>query len=330
MKILIVANGTIPVRLYGGTQRVIWGLGKELAKSGHRVSYLVAPDSTCDFAEILPYDSSLPIHKQIPEDVDIIHFNVLLPGLEKLTSPYVITMHGNVNWLHKFDRNTIFISSNHAARHGSDCFVHNGLDWDEYTKPSLTATRKYFHFLGKASWKIKNVQGAIDVIKRTRSEKLNVLGGVRFNLNMGMRFTFTPRAKFYGMVGGKEKDALLQHSKGLLSPVRWHEPFGLSIIESLFYGCPVFGTPYGSFPEIVTEDVGFLSNSCDEIVQEIQDIKKYSNSRCHDYAVENFNSAKMATAYIVKYEQVLAGEQLNPFSPQLKKIQETKYLEWRR
>jgi len=330
MKILIVANGTIPVRLYGGTQRVVWGLGKELAKSGHRVSYLVAPGSSCDFAEILPYDSTLPIHKQIPGDVDIIHFNVLLPGLEKLTKPYVITMHGNVNSLHEFDQNTIFISNSHAARYGSDCYVYNGLDWAEYTKPSFSATRKHFHFLGKASWKLKNVQGAIDIIKRTRSERLKVMGGVRFNLNMGLRFTFTPRAQFYGMVGGKEKDALLQHSKGLLSPVRWHEPFGLSIIESLFYGCPVFGTPYGSLPEIVTEDVGFLSRSCDKIVRELQDIEKYSNSHCHDYAVEKFNSGRMADAYISKYEQVFAGEKLNPLSPQLKKIQEIKYLEWKR
>ncbi|MFT7377318.1 MAG: hypothetical protein ACI88Z_001146, partial [Sphingobacteriales bacterium] len=28
MRILIVNTGTIPVNLYGGTERVIWGLGK--------------------------------------------------------------------------------------------------------------------------------------------------------------------------------------------------------------------------------------------------------------------------------------------------------------
>ncbi|RUM40050.1 MAG: glycosyltransferase family 4 protein [Desulfocapsa sp.] len=328
MKILIVANGTIPVRLYGGTQRVVWGLGKELAKSGHRVSYLVAPDSSCDFAEILPFDATLPIHKQIPPDTEIIHFNVPTLGLEKLKTPYIITMHGNINSLHEFDQNTIFISADHAARYGSDCYVHNGLDWNEYTKPSMTATRRYFHFLGKAAWRIKNVRGAIDIIKRTKKEKVKILGGVRFNLNMGLRFTFTPRAQFYGMVGGKEKDKLLQHSKGLLTPVRWHEPFGLSVIESLFYGCPVFGTPYGALPEIVAKDVGFLSKNCDEIAQELLDIDHYSNRYCHDYAVENFNAAKMADSYVVKYEQVLAGEKLNARSPKLLKIQESKYLEW--
>jgi hypothetical protein len=30
MNILIVENSIIPVRLYGGTERVVWDLGKEL------------------------------------------------------------------------------------------------------------------------------------------------------------------------------------------------------------------------------------------------------------------------------------------------------------
>ena len=243
MKILLVGNGRIPVTLYGGTQRVIWGLGRELVKAGHKVTYLTGAGSICDFAKTLPLDLEKPIHTQIPADIDIIHFHVLLPGLEKLQVPYVITMHGNINFDHAFDLNTIFISKNHAARFGSDCFVHNGLAWEEYTAPSFTASRDSFHFLGKAAWKIKNVQGAIDIIKKTKAESLRVLGGVRFNLKMGVRFTLTPRARFYGMVGGRDKDLLLNRSKGLISPVRWHEPFGLSTIESLFYGCPVFATP---------------------------------------------------------------------------------------
>ena len=328
MKILIVANGTIPVELYGGTQRVVWGLGKELVKSGHKVSYLVGPGSSCDFAEVLHFDKQQEICKQIPEDTDVVHFHVLLPGLDRVEKPYVITMHGNVNFPHEFDKNTIFISESHAGRYGSDSFVYNGLDWDEYTRPSLSAKRNYYHFLGKAAWKLKNVQGAIDIVKRTKVEKIKILGGVRFNLRMGVRFTFTPRARFYGMVGGKQKDTLLQHSKGLLTPVRWHEPFGLSTIESLFYGCPVFGTPYGALPEIVGNDVGFLSNSCSEIVQELQDVDKYSNQHCHDYVVDNFNSKRMANAYIGKYEKVLAGVKLNPTPPKLIKIQKDKYLQW--
>ena len=42
MHILIVNNTSIPVQKYGGTERVIWWLGKQLVKMGHQVSYLVA------------------------------------------------------------------------------------------------------------------------------------------------------------------------------------------------------------------------------------------------------------------------------------------------
>ena len=154
-----------------------------------------------------------------------------------------------------------------------------------------------------------------------------MLGGVRFNFNMGMRFTFSPRIKFCGMVGGEQKDRLLNGSKGLIFPVRWHEPFGLAIIESLFYGCPVFGTPYGSLPEIVNNDVGFLSYKKDEVLNAML-YNKYDARHCNDYAVEEFNSKKMALAYLAKYEKILAGEKLNKSAPVLKHIQETKFLPW--
>ena len=34
---IIDKNSTIPIKEYGGTQRVIWDLGKELYKKGHNL-----------------------------------------------------------------------------------------------------------------------------------------------------------------------------------------------------------------------------------------------------------------------------------------------------
>jgi hypothetical protein len=56
--------------------------------------------------------------------------------------------------------------------------------------------RDYSHFLGKAAWRVKNVQGAIDVIKRTRTEKLIVMGGSRLNFKMGFRLTLSSGIRF--------------------------------------------------------------------------------------------------------------------------------------
>ena len=191
---------------------------------------------------------------------------------------------------------------------------------------SFVIERSYYHFLGNAAWRVKNVQGAIDIIHQTKKEKLKVLGGTRLNINMGFRFTPSPRIRFYGMVGGIKKFSLLDNSKGLIFPVKWHEPFGLAIIESLYFGCPVFGTPYGSLPEIVNSEVGFLSANSKELQHALENENHFSPKNCHEYAVENFNSKKMALQYLDKYEQVLNGKTLNTVNPSLIEIQTEKFL----
>lgn len=328
MKILIVYKGVIPVHYYGGTERVIWGLGKELAKMGHDVTYLVKEGSHCPFANVIYIDQSKPIIEQIDNVYDVVHFNFKPERIEELKLPYIITIHGNSNDMREFDRNTVFVSKNHAFRYNSESYVHNGLDWEEYATPELKRERTYFHFLGKAAWRIKNVQGAIDIVKSTKSERLKVLGGVRFNFKMGIRLTFSPKVRFEGMVGGDQKYNLINGSKGLIFPVKWHEPFGLAITESLYYGCPVFGTPYGSLPELVNKEVGFLSNKKEELKEAVQNADSYSKERCHEYAREHFNSKIMALAYLEKYEKVISHGHLSATPPQIRKIQEEKYLPW--
>jgi glycosyltransferase involved in cell wall biosynthesis len=328
VKILIVYPGKIPVTLYGGTQRVIWYLGEELVKLGHKVTYLVKEGSYCDFAQIIFIDDKKQITEQIPGSTDIIHFNFTPQNVDSVSIPYVITIHRNRNENLQLNKNSIFISKNHANRYGSDTFVYNGLNWDDYFVPDFKQKKDYFHFLGNAAWRVKNVKGAIGIIKKTKKERLKVLGGYRFNFKMGLRFTFSPRVSFYGMVGGDRKNRLINDSKGLIFPVRWHEPFGLGLIESLYYGCPVFGTPYGSLPEIVIKDVGFLSDNLNSLANAVENSSSYSYRWCHEYAVGKFNSKKMAESYLEYYKKVMNGEILNKELPQLKEKEKTGFLEW--
>ncbi|WP_298300985.1 glycosyltransferase [Hydrotalea sp.] len=326
MHIVIVHNTKIPVLKYGGIERVIWYLGKALAKKGHHISFLVPQGSYSSFANIIVFNPEKSFNEQIPDSADVLHFS-MLPG-ENIKKPYIFTMHGNVNDATLLDINTIFVSKNHAARFGSTSFVYNGMDWDDYGKPDLTNQRNRFHFLGDAAWRVKNVKGAIQSVLLTKKEELMVLGGNRLNFRMGFRFTTGRRIHFYGMVGGAEKNHLLNQSKGLVFPVRWHEPFGIALTESLYFGCPVFGTPYGSLPEIIPSDVGFLSDSATELSKAIEDSESYSRTRCHEYARDVFNAEKMAEAYVEKYEKVMNGEQLNMRPPQLLSIQNEKFLSW--
>ena len=318
MNVLLMHHATLPVLKYGGTERVVWCLGKELARLGHQVTLLVGPGSTCPFARTLTWDPDRPLRDQVPDDVDLVHtFQVPLDMkgfTEGLRQPHVVTLEGFGSRYTELDPNTVFVSRHHASRFGSECFVYNGIDWEEYGDPALSAPRTYVHFLGDAGWRVKNVKGAIRVARKA-GETLHVLGGFRLNFRMGFRLTLSPGVKFHGWVGGEEKLRLLRGSKAMVFPVRWHEPFGIAITESLFYGCPVFATPYGSLPELVTEEFGFLSDDASALAAALRDSGRYDRRRCHEYARDRFGSRPMAVAYVEKYEQVLAGRALNPVAP---------------
>ena len=313
MHILIVHNAVIPVFAYGGTERVIWDLGKALVELGHRVSYLVPALSQCNFAQIIPIQRNLSWQAQIPSDVDVVHFQI--NPREEIREPYLITEHGNTHVPEPLSRNTVFLSRNHAARHGATAFVHNGMDWSSYGDVDLDSPRPRYHFLGKAQWRVKNVAGAIQVAKRAGVE-LDVLGGDRLNIKRGFRWTLSRKIHFHGMVGGTQKTQLLNASKGLIFPVRWHEPFGLAVIESLYFGCPVFATPYGALPELVPEYCGVLSSRADELAAAVRETR-FDVRACHAHAVTQFSAQAMALGYLTMYERVCAGEMLQAQPPMM-------------
>lgn len=318
MHILIVHTAKIPVYHYGGTQRDIWYQGKLSVELGHRVTFLVGEGSHCDFAEVLTFDRERPISEQIPEEVDVVHFHYNETAAASIGKPYLITMHGNWGKDTSIDANTVFISKDHAWRHGGDAYVYNGMDWRDYGTPDLDNDRHYFHFLGKAAWRIKNIRGAIDVVKQAK-QQLHVLGGVRFNFNMGIRLTWSRRIAFHGMVGGEEKYQLINGSKGLLFPVLWPEPMGLAVIESMYFGCPVFATPYGSLPELVPSFAGALTNDSSSMAASLLRADDYDPHRIHEYARENFNARKMTEGYLELFEHVMSGKTVHnqPLKPRV-------------
>lgn len=313
MKIALVCNRVLPAQAYGGTERVVWDLGSALSALGHKVVLLAAKGSVSPFAEVVEIDPTKSISRQIPQDVDVVHFNDVAETGIKL--PYIVTIHGNNPSGIELDRNSVFVSSNHALRYGSDQFVYNGLDWDRYPKAPIDGQRDHLHFLGKGAWSVKNMKGAIRTA-RLASLPIDIMGATRLSLKMGIKFSPDPNAKFHGMVGDTEKALIIPRSRGLVFPVIWPEPFGLAITESFWYGAPLYGTPYGSLPELLGEN-GFLSASASELASAIKEGIGLNPARCREYASDLFNSRVMAEGYLSKYEKVIEGKRLNPVAPSL-------------
>ena len=312
MRIAIGAHLKVPAVKYGGIERIIWWLAKQLDQRGHEVTLLVAPGSECPFARVLPADPDRSICAQVPDDVDLLHsFN---NEQENCSKPYLATFQCNAPAGWQFHPNTVFVSRNQAERHGGSVFVHNALDPDDYGKPDFQVPRKHLLFLAKAAWKVKNVQGAIEIARQS-SKRLAVVGGNRLNFSMGFRLTLDTNVEFHGMLGGAEKNRVINDSSALLFPVVWHEPFGIALIEALYFGCPVFGTRWGSLPEIVLPAVGYLSNSHGDLVRELANLERYDRRACHAYVCDCFSASLMATRYLELYEQVLDGVSLHDAPP---------------
>lgn len=309
MRIAIYINSVLPCVRYGGTQRVAWSQARALRRLGNDVTLIAAKGTQADFARVVEIDPSMPVEKLVPGDVDIVHFHTPV-DFSRLKVPYVLTVHGNDTRAGDIGPWSIFVSGNHAERHGAQAFVYNGLDWDDYPPYVPSERRRGLFFLGNAAWRVKNLKGGIFTAKIAR-RRLDVLGGGRLNFKMGFRLTLDPNVHFHGMVGNDVKAGVASASEGLVFPVKWHEPFGLAVVESLYYGTPVFATPYGSLPELVIPGTGALADNPYDLRDRILN-GGFDSRLCHEYAADSFNSRIMAEKYLEYYEMRLNGEAINP------------------
>ncbi|TWV83509.1 glycosyltransferase family 4 protein [Moraxella sp. VT-16-12] len=313
MKILHVLLTPLPIppNDYGGTERVLWALYQGQKALGHQVKFLTKYDNR--HPDGLLYDEHQPLESQIQGWADIIHFHFPYDG--DIDTPFVCTEHSNSDVEQTFHINTIYLSKKHAQNYHATCYVHNGLYWADYGEPNLSSPQNYVHFLAKASWRVKNLQGAVHIAQKANIP-MHILGGKRFNIRRNPYCYLSSRLTFHGMVGGTSKNELVKNSKGLIFPVLWHEPFGLAVIESLYLGCPVFATPFGALPDIISqENLGVLSEHYHVLVDAVQRIDGFDRRACHEHAKNHFSHLSMSKAYLQCYEKVLAGESLNPSQP---------------
>jgi hypothetical protein len=295
----------IPPQFYGGTQRTLYWLGKALLELGHKVTVIAHPKSCIPGAELIPSQASdAEAMRLVPDSTDIIHLSD-----HKITSapkPFLVTVNGNGSHeLRQFHPNSVFVSKSHAANHGSKYFVHPGLQLSEY---AFSEKREdYAVFLAKAQWKVKNFRGAVQVARKAGIE-LRVLGSRSWPFEMQRQFPLwlTRGVRYYGNLEEREKVDILSRARCLILPVRWHEPFGLAFTEAMASGAYVCGTPYGSQPEIVTPEVGFLRANADELADAVRNPQRFKASACRERVLNGgFTHMDMARKYLTYYEKIL-------------------------
>jgi len=304
LKIVFQHLGVLPVVKYGGIERILFWHMRELASRGHNVVLIGNKDSDVERYGIELIESPLEmeeIEEVIPKDADLLHltFNY---ELKKREIPVLYNIQGNGQIGEKFSRNTVFVSRRHAENHGAESFIYNAIDFKEYPYKDRPYKLDELMFLAKGSWSVKNLKHCVWAAKKSK-KKLHIAGGRTL---LPSRYIVS-----YGMVGGDEKLEILKKTDALLFPVRWHEPFGIAIIEAMAMGSPVFGSPYGSLPELINEDTGFICHNKFELLDKILLNKDFKRSSIRSYTQEKFSISRLTDDYINAYERIINGESLN-------------------
>lgn len=117
--------------------------------------------------------------------------------------------------------------------------------------------------------------------------------------------------RWVGTVQGEERDRLLAGSSAQLCPLRWDEPGGTGVVESLALGTPVVGYARGCLPELLDAGrTGHLVAPEDEDALAgflaVRGETTLDRAACRAAAARRHTPEVMARAYLDLYGQVLA------------------------
>ncbi|HEX6106159.1 MAG TPA: glycosyltransferase [Gemmatimonadales bacterium] len=292
----------LPAREYGGTQRMVLYLARGLAAAGHQVSLVAGHGSRVPEATLVPVDlkaarrPEFDIRALLPAGLDLLL--TFAPLRTPPDLPWIRTLPGNWKPGITAPPNVLFLSEDHARRHGSRAWVYNGIDPADFH--FRREKDDYDLFLGRLH-SIKGYRWAIEGAKHTR-RRLLLAGGWRPSLSRWVRYV--------GKVGGERKAALLAGARVLWMPALWDEPFGITLIEALVSGTPVLGTHRGALPEVISPEVGALGDSVEELIALRPTLERIDPDACRARVDQHFTHHVMAEGYLRMFRQYLASGEL--------------------
>ncbi len=341
---------SVPPKMYGGTERIVYTLAEEWVKLGHDVTLFASGDSQTS-AQLIPctprairvlrearnattrqalnLDALANALQYINEgDYEIIHnhfgwqtllFNAFLD------LPMVTTLHNSLDKalvptehkMHNYFRAAPFVSiSNSQRRHSPKlnyvATVYHGIEVNDFTFHDKP--QDYLLFLGRIHPQ-KGPVHAINLAKAT-GQKLVMAAKIDPDEIEYFRKRVRPHIDdkqivFVGEVDDKQKVKLLKNARALLSPLQWDEPFGIVNIESMACGTPVITVRRGSMPEIIEDGkTGFLCRNAREMRAAIDKIDTISRAYCRRYVEEHFSARTMAQNYINVFDNVIKQRKL--------------------
>ena len=99
---------------------------------------------------------------------------------------------------------------------------------------------------------------------------------------------------------------LVQEARCLIMPIRWHEPFGMVMIEAMAVGTPVVALSKGAVPELVRDGLtGWVRGRAEDLAAALHRVDEIDPVDCIAHVQANFSAPLMARRYERVYLEAL-------------------------
>jgi glycosyltransferase involved in cell wall biosynthesis len=115
--------------------------------------------------------------------------------------------------------------------------------------------------------------------------------------------------EYLGEVEHDDKLELLAGARATLFPIRWNEPFGLVMIESLACGTPVIAFAEGAAPEVIEHGVtGQICADEAEMANAIGAVESIDRASCRRAVEESFSVDRMVREHLDLFEAMVSRD----------------------
>lgn len=338
MRIAVIAPpwAPIPPKLYGGIELIVDEQARGFQEAGHEVVLFATGDSTSLVPTkwVLEQAQGHRIGSCVPElrhvmhayeavqGFDIVHDHTVLGPAYSERFPdlkVVTTIHGPFNeeltdiYRRVAPRVPIIAISHNQRSHAPDIpiarVIHHGLNADSF--PVGRGDGGYFLYLGRMAPE-KGAHRAVEAAWKAGAPLL-LAAKMREPWELEYFETYVKPylnsdIQYLGEVPHDQKLRLLGGARALLNPIKWPEPFGLVMVESLACGTPVLSFPEGAAPEIIEDGkTGFLCQDVADMAGRIELVDQIDRATCRA-AVENyFGTGRMVAEHLDLFEDLLAS-----------------------